>query len=192
MVQEKRRKDFKADKVDKSKIKCFNCDGICHYANECRKPKASKGSGKAFISSSKNWLDEFEFDEEKSYALMEEFEDAAPTAEKVPQNIYSFDTNNMSELKSFLKSMYINFKSHPLENARLINEMTDLKNKNEFLEGELACLKEVQEECGKSKHIQSLLNSQCESLKEDLKKERDIIRIWTKSGRTTHEVLYNN
>ena len=47
-------KDFKADKVDKSKIKCFNCDGIGHYTNECRKPKANKGSGKAFISSSKN------------------------------------------------------------------------------------------------------------------------------------------
>ena len=98
----------------------------------------------------------------------------------------------MSDLKSFLKSMHINFKSQSLENARLINEMTDLKNRNEFLEGELACLKEVQEECGKAKHIQSLLNSQCESLKEDLKKERDIIRIWTNSGRTTHEALYNN
>ena len=70
--------------------------------------------------------------------------------------------------------------------------MTDLKNINEFLEGELACLKQIQEECGKAKHIQSLLNSTCESLKEDLKKERDIIRIWTNSGRTTHEALYNN
>ena len=29
--------------MDKSKVKCFNCDGIGHYANECRKPKASKG-----------------------------------------------------------------------------------------------------------------------------------------------------
>ena len=68
--------------MDKSKIKCFNCDGICHYANECRKPKASKGSGKAFISSSKNWLDESDSDEEQSYALMAEFEDATPTAKR--------------------------------------------------------------------------------------------------------------
>ena len=52
--------------------------------------------------------------------------------------------------------------------------------------------KKVKEECGKAKHIQSLLNSKCESLKEDLKKERDIIRIWTNSRRTTHEALYNN
>ena len=61
---------------------------------------------------------------------MAEFEDATPTVEKVPQNIYSFDTDNMSKLKSFLKSMHINFKSQSLENARLINEMTDLKNRN--------------------------------------------------------------
>ena len=87
--------------------------------------------------------------------------------------------------------MHINFKSQSLQNARLINEMTDLKNRNEFLESELVCLKEVQEECGKAKHISSLLNSKCESLKEELKKERDIIRIWTSSGRTTHEALYN-
>ena len=122
---------------------------------------------------------------------MVEFEDASPTAKKVPQNTYSFDKDNMSNLKSFLKSMHINFKSQSLENARLINEMTELKSINEFLESELVCLKEVQEECRKSKHIQSLLNSQCESLKEEIKKEKDIIRVWTKSGRTTHEALYN-
>ena len=138
---------------------------------ECRKPKASKRSGKAFISSSKNWLDESAPDEEQSYALMAEFEDVSPTDEKVPQNTYSFDTNNMFDLKSFLKSMHINFKSQSLENARLINEMTDMKNRNEFLESELVYLKEVQKECEKAKHIQSLLNSQCESLKEELKKE---------------------
>ena len=88
-----------------------------------RKPKASKGSGKAFISSSKKWLVESDSDEEQSYALMAEFEDASPTVEKVPQNTYSFDTDNMYDLKSFLKSMHINFKSQSLENAKLINEI---------------------------------------------------------------------
>ena len=123
---------------------------------------------------------------------MAEFEDATPIAEKVPQNSYSFDTDNMYELKSFLKSLHINFKSQSLENARLINEMTDLEKSNKFLESELVCLKKVQEECEKSKHIQSLLTSNCVSLKEELNKERDIIRVWTKSGKTTHEALYNN
>ena len=156
-------KDYKDDRLDKSKIKCFNCDGIGHYANECRKPKASKGNSKALITSSKNWLDESDSEEEdKSYALMAEFEDATPIAEKVPQNCYSFDIDNMSELKSFLKSLHMNFKSQSLENARLIYEMTDLKKRNKFLESELVCLNQVQKECEKSKHIQSLLTSNCE------------------------------
>ena len=169
--------------MDKSKIKCFNCDEIGHYANKCRNQKASKGSGKTFISSSKNWPDESDSDKEQSYALMAEFEDASPIVEKVPQNTYIFDIDNMSDLKSFFISMHINFKSQSLENARLINEMTDLRNRNEFFEYELVCLKEVQEECGKSKHIQSLLNSQYESLKEELKKERYLIRVnFNKNG----------
>ena len=71
-------------------------------------------------------------------------------------------------------------------------KLTDMKTRNEFLESKLVYLKEVQEECRKAKHIQSLLNSQCESLKGELKKEKYIIRFWTKSGRTTHEDLYNN
>ena len=105
-------KDYKADRLDKSKIKCFNCDGIGHYANECRKPKASKGNSKALITSSNNWLDESDSEEEdKSYALMAEFEDATPIAEKEPQNCYSFDIDNMTEMKSFLKYLHINFKS---------------------------------------------------------------------------------
>ena len=56
----------------------------------------------------------------------------------------------------------------------------------------LVCLIEVQKECAKAKHNQSLLTSQCESLMNNLKKERDIIKVWTHSGRTTHKVLYDN
>ena len=52
-------------------------------------------------SSSKNWLDESDSDEEQSYALMAEFEDASPIPKKVPQNIYNFDTDKISDLKSF-------------------------------------------------------------------------------------------
>ena len=185
-------KNYKADRLDKSKIKCFNCDGIGHYANECRKPKTSKGNSKALITASKNWLDESDSkEEEKQYALMAEFEEATSIAEKVPLNCYGFDIDDKCELKSFLKSLHANFKTQSLENARLINEITDLKERNKFLESKLICLNQVQKECEKSKHIQSLLTSKCESLKEELKKERDIIRIWTNSGRTTHKALYN-
>ena len=63
---------------------------------------------------------------------MAEFEDATPITEKVPQNDYSFDTDNLSELKYFLKSLHISFKSQSLENTRLINEITELKREMNF------------------------------------------------------------
>ena len=53
-----------------------------------KSPKASRGNSKALITSSKNWLDESDSEEEdKSYALMAEFEDATPIAEKVPSKL---------------------------------------------------------------------------------------------------------
>ena len=168
--RKKEGKDFKAGKVDKSKIKCFKCDGTGHYANECMKPKSSKGGGKALITSNRNWLDESDSEEEQNYALMAEFEDASLITEKVPQNVYIFNTDNLSDLKYFLKSLHTNFKSQSLENFRLINELTNLKKRNEFLESELICLNESQEECVKAKHLHSLLNIQSESLKDDLKR----------------------
>ena len=112
--RKKEGKEVKTDKMDKSKVKCFHCDGIGHYANESKKPKASKGSGRALITTNRDWLDELGFDEEKSYALIAEFVDASPITETVPQNAYSFYTDNLSELKSFLKSLHINFKNQSL------------------------------------------------------------------------------
>ena len=70
--------------------------------------------------------------------------------------------------------------------------MTELKKRNEFLESKLVYLIEVQKECTKDKHSQSLLASKCKSLVNDLEEERDVIRVWTNSGRTTHKVLYDN
>ena len=63
---------------------------------------------------------------------MAKLEEASPTAEKVPQNAYSFDTDNLSELKYFLKSLHISFESQSIENSRLINEMIELKRRNKF------------------------------------------------------------
>ncbi|KAL8108175.1 hypothetical protein AgCh_024571 [Apium graveolens] len=50
-------KDSKDGKVDKSKIKCYNGDEPGHFVIECKKTKHDKGKNKTLITSSKNWMD---------------------------------------------------------------------------------------------------------------------------------------
>ncbi|KAL8120873.1 hypothetical protein AgCh_017883 [Apium graveolens] len=39
---------YKTGSVDRSKIRCFNCDELGHFATECRKPKKVK-KDKAYL-----------------------------------------------------------------------------------------------------------------------------------------------
>lgn len=76
-------------------------------------------------------------DEEINYELMAttDGENTVTTSvtNKVTSTTFDFDTNNLSELKS----LHVSFKSQSLENKRLINETSDLKSKNDFIETEL-------------------------------------------------------
>ena len=40
---EKKEKDSKTGKLDKSKVRCYNCDGMGHFATECKKAKKTPG-----------------------------------------------------------------------------------------------------------------------------------------------------
>ena len=48
--------DTKGNKVDWSKIKCFNCEKTGHLAKDCTKPKSDGGKGKTLSTSTKDWM----------------------------------------------------------------------------------------------------------------------------------------
>ena len=44
--KEKHQENKKKVQKDKSKVRCFNCGKLGHYANECKSDKESSGDGK--------------------------------------------------------------------------------------------------------------------------------------------------
>jgi hypothetical protein len=159
-----------------------------HIAAECKKGKA-----KALITSSKSWMDSSDSEEEEvNYALMASIEDNATPDTKVPNTIFDFDTDNVSELRLFLKSLHISFKSQSLENARILSELSEVRKRNNQVEAELLCMKEVQIECDKTKHMNTVIQKKYESLEKELASERAIINKWQNSGKNSSRMFEGN
>ena len=185
---EKKEKDSKTGKLDKSKVRCYNCDGMGHFATECK--KAKKTPGKALITGNKDWMDSDSEDEEVSYALMANADEPkASTSEKVHTTNYNCDLNSVSEIRCLLNSLNTSFRSQSLENSRLISEANELKKRNNHLEAELIFLLEIKKQCDKAKHNEQLMIQKCTYLQGQLNKERETLKIWTDSGKKTQEIL---
>ena len=121
---------------------------------------------------------------------MENVDSSTDTAElKVPQTTFAFHTNDITELRLYLKTMFISFRDQTLTCERLTSESLALKNRNDYLEKELVFLHQTKKERDEALYVRDEVLKLNESLKTELEKEREIIRTWTNSGRTTQNLL---
>lgn len=119
-------KGGKSDRGDNLNVKCYNYGERGHISPKCKKGKSDKGQ--ALITKKKNWADTSDSEEEVNYALMANADSSSGTAElKVPHSTLSFHTDDIFVLRLYLKTMFISFRDHTLENERLKSESLALK-----------------------------------------------------------------
>ncbi|KAL8132932.1 hypothetical protein AgCh_008421 [Apium graveolens] len=183
----------KSDRGDYTNVKCYNCGEKGHISPDCKKVKGDKG--KALVTKQKSWTDTSDSESEDNYVLManadkESAESSSEAAEtKVPQTTYAFYTDDINELRRYLKTMFVSYRDQTLTCERLTSENLAFKKKNDFLEKELVMFHQTQKDRDDAFYVRDEVLKMNESLKTELEKEREIIRTWTNSGRTTQNLL---
>ncbi|KAL8090645.1 hypothetical protein AgCh_039905 [Apium graveolens] len=181
-------KGGKSDRGDYSNVKCYNCGEKGHISPDCKKVKSDKG--KALATKQKNWTDTSDSESEENYALMANADSSSDAAElKVPQTTYAFHTDDINELRRYLKTMFISYRDQTLICERLTSENLACKKRNDYLEKELVMFHQTQKDRDDAFYVRDEVLKMNESLKTELEKEREIIRTWTNSGRTTQNLL---
>ncbi|KAL8124454.1 hypothetical protein AgCh_012193 [Apium graveolens] len=128
-----------------------------------------------------------------NYALMENANAEANNAElKVPHSTLAFDTDDIYELILFFKTLDVSFKDQTLENNRIKSENSVLKKMNDYLETNLLSMLEIQKERDNDVYVKEKLLEKHAYPETELAKDREVIKIWTNSGKTTREILEND
>ncbi|KAL8099662.1 hypothetical protein AgCh_032065 [Apium graveolens] len=175
-------------KLQRREVKCYNYGEKGHISPDCKKVKSDKG--KALVTKKKSWTDTSDSESEVNYALMENADSSSEAAElKVPQNTYAFHTDDINEFRRYLKTMFISYRDQTLTCERLTSENLACKKRNDYLEKELVMLHQTQKDRDDAFYVRDEVLKMNESLKAELEKEREIIRNWTNSGRTTQNLL---
>ncbi|KAL8121277.1 hypothetical protein AgCh_018136 [Apium graveolens] len=116
----------KSDRGDYTNVKCYNCGEKGHISPDCKKAKGDKG--KALVTKQKSWTDTSDSESEENYALMantdkESADSSSEAAEtKVPQTTYAFHTDDINELRRYLKTMFVSYRDQTLTCERLTSE----------------------------------------------------------------------
>ncbi|KAL8148288.1 hypothetical protein AgCh_005602 [Apium graveolens] len=138
-------KGGKSDRGDYSNVKCYNCGEKGHISPVFKKGKSDKG--KALVTKKKSWTNTSDSEDEENYALMANADNSSDAAElKVPQTTYAFHTDDITELRLYLKTMFISYRDHTLTCERLTSENLAFKKRNDYLEKELVMFHQTQKD----------------------------------------------
>ncbi|KAL8146362.1 hypothetical protein AgCh_004198 [Apium graveolens] len=151
-------KGGKSDRGDNSNVKCYNYSERGHISPDCKKGKSDKG--KALVTKKKSWTDTSDTEDEVNYALMANVDSSTETAKlKVPQITYVFHTDDITELRLYLKTMFTSYRDQTLTCERLTSENLAFKNRFDYLENELVFLHQTKKERDEALTTQDILSS---------------------------------
>ncbi|KAL8108673.1 hypothetical protein AgCh_024946 [Apium graveolens] len=165
-----------------------------------RKGSSSSNSDKRNNRRSTDWKESRSGNLDKSkerydgvnHALVENADAEADNAElKVPQTVLAFDTDDIYKLRLFLKTLHVSYRDQTLANNIIKSENFELKKRNDHLEIELLSMLEIQKERDNVVYVKEKLLEKHAYLEKELAKEREVIKLWTNSGKTTQDILEN-
>ena len=128
-------------------------------------------------------------------AETEDQEASSSTSQVLTTNISDLSKDEckitIDEMSNELYNIHVSHKSLTTENSILKGTIESISERNSQLENELVILERLKTENSDSKneHVRSLKRE--ESLKEELKKEHDVIKSWNNSSRITRYVIEN-